>query len=180
MGLFVNLVMVSLASFECNVPNPECPVFNAVNNVIASSALTSPTIILSGRCLSEFLTRSFIVNSPLFSTFAGLVSILITCSWGICSSNVSSMVIILSDGLMKAERALSVVVFPELVPPDMIALADLTPNPSKHNQKNAASSMDIVFEFIKSIIVKGSFLNFRIVSDGPSAEIGGIVAFSIF
>ena len=81
---------------------------------------------------------------------------------------------------MKAERALSVVVFPELVPPDMIALADLTPNPSKHNQKNAASSMDIVFEFIKSIIVKGSFLNFRIVSDGPSAEIGGIVAFSIF
>ena len=61
MGLFVNLVMVSLASFECNVPNPECPVFNAVNNVIASSALTSPTIILAGRCLL-FQNNSFDSN----------------------------------------------------------------------------------------------------------------------
>ena len=90
------------------------------------------------------------------------------------------MVIILSVGLMKAERELSVVVFPELVPPDIIALADLTPSPSKHSQKNAASSTDMVFDFIKSIIVNGSFLNFLIVRDGPSAEIGGIVAFSIF
>ena len=78
----------------------------------------------------------------------------------------SSMVIILSLGLMKAERAFNVVVFPELVPPDIIAFADLTPSPSMHNQKNAASSIEIVFEFIKSIIVKGSFLNLRIVSDG--------------
>ena len=51
---------------------------------------------------------------------------------------------------MKAERALSVVVFPELVPPDIMALADLIPNPSKHSQKNAASSTDIVFDFIKN------------------------------
>ena len=90
------------------------------------------------------------------------------------------MVIILSLGLMKAERAFSVVVFPELVPPEIIAFADLTPNPSKQSQKNAASSTDIVFEFIKSTIVNGSFLNFLIVSEGPSADISGIVAFSIF
>lgn len=81
---------------------------------------------------------------------------------------------------MKAERAFSVVVFPELVPPEIIALADFTPSPSKHSQKNAASSIEIVFEFIRSTIVNGSFLNLRMVSDGPSAEIGGIVAFSIF
>ena len=78
---------------------------------------------------------------------------------------------------MKAERAFNVVVFPELVPPEIIAFADLTPNPSMHNQKNAANSIEIVFEFIKSIMVRGSFLNLRIVSDGPSAETGGIVAF---
>ena len=117
------------------------------------------------------------VNSPLFSIFAGLVSILITCSWGICSSKVSSIVMILSLGLMKAERAFKVVVLPELVPPDIIAFADFTPSPSMHSQKNAANSIDIVFEFIRSIIVNGSRLNFLIVSEGPSADTGGIVAF---
>ena len=70
----------------------------------------------------------------------------------------------------------NVVVFPELVPPDIIALADLTPSPSKHSHKNAASSSDRVLEFIKSMMVSGSFLNLRIVSDGPSADTGGIVA----
>ena len=59
----------------------------------------------------------------------------------------------------------------------MIAFADFTPNPSKHNHKNAASSIEIVFELIRSIMVNGSFLNFLIVSEGPSADTGGIVAF---
>ena len=47
------------------------------------------------------------------------------------------MVIILSFGLMNDANAFNVVVFPELVPPDIIALADLTPSPSKHSHKNA-------------------------------------------
>lgn len=84
---------------------------------------------------------------------------------------------ILSLGGINADRAFNVVVLPELVPPDIIALADLTPSPSKHNQKNAASSRDMVFELMRSITVRGSFLNLRIVSEGPSAETGGIVAF---
>ena len=84
---------------------------------------------------------------------------------------------ILSFGFMNAERAFRVVVFPELVPPDIIAFADLTPSPSMHSQKNAASSRVSVFELIKSITVRGSRLNFLIVSEGPSAETGGIVAF---
>lgn len=90
------------------------------------------------------------------------------------------MVIILSLGFINEERAFKVVVFPELVPPDIIAFADFTPNPSKHNHKNAANSEDMVFDLIKSIMVRGSCLNLRIVTEGPSAEIGGIVAFSIF
>ena len=45
-------------------PNPECPVLRAVNRVIASFPLTSPTIILSGLCLKEFFTKSSIVISP--------------------------------------------------------------------------------------------------------------------
>lgn len=53
---------------------------------------------------------------------------------------------------MKAERALSVVVFPELVPPDIMALADLIPNPSKHSQKNAASSTDIVLILLNRLL----------------------------
>ena len=84
---------------------------------------------------------------------------------------------ILSLGFMNEQSAFSVVVFPELVPPDIIAFADLTPSPSKHSHRNAASSIEIVFEFIKSMIVNGSFLNFLMVSDGPSADTGGIVAF---
>lgn len=83
------------------------------------------------------------------------------------------MVIILSLGLIKAERAFNVVVLPELVPPDMIAFADLTPRPSMHNHKNPARSSEIVFALIKSIMVNGSFLNLRIVKDGPSGETGG-------
>ncbi len=43
---------------------------------------------------------------------------------------------------------------------NIIALADFTPKPSKHSQKNAASSTEIVFEFIKSIMVNGSTFKF--------------------
>ena len=92
----------------------------------------------------------------------------------------SSIVIILSLGLIKEQRAFNVVVFPELVPPEIIALADLTPRPSKQTHRNAASSIEIVFELIKSMMVKGSFLNFLMVNEGPSGDTGGIVAFSIF
>ena len=83
---------------------------------------------------------------------------------------------ILSFGLIKEVNAFNVVVLPELVPPEIIALADFTPKPSKHSQKNAASSIEIVLNLIKSMMVKGSFLNLRMVKEGPSADTGGIVA----
>ena len=58
MGALVSLVIVSRELFACKVPKPEWPVFNALNNVMASDPRTSPTMILSGLCLREFLTRS--------------------------------------------------------------------------------------------------------------------------
>ena len=76
-GGLVSLVIVSLVELACKVPIPECPVLSALNSVIASLDLTSPTIILSGRCLNEFYNNRFIVISPLFSMFGGLVSVLI-------------------------------------------------------------------------------------------------------
>ena len=83
---------------------------------------------------------------------------------------------ILSLGFMKMERALSKVVFPELVPPETMMFAGLTPNPSTQSHKKEAISLFNVLYLIKSMIVKGSFLNFRMVIVGPSADNGGMVA----
>ena len=80
---------------------------------------------------------------------------------------------------MNIESALRSVVFPELVPPDTMMFADFTPNPSTHSHKNDAISLFNVLYLIKSTIVKGSFLNFRIVIVGPFADNGGIVALTL-
>ena len=86
---------------------------------------------------------------------------------------------ILSLGFMKMERALSKVVFPELVPPETMMFAGLTPNPSTQSHKKEAISLFNVLYLIKSMIVKGSFLNFRMVIVGPSADNGGMVALTL-
>ena len=77
------------------------------------------------------------------------------------------------------ESALSNVVLPELVPPDTIILAGFTPRPSTQSHKKDAISLFNVLYFIKSTIVKGSFLNLRMVIVGPLADNGGIVAFTL-
>ena len=89
------------------------------------------------------------------------------------------MVIILSFGLMNMDNALSSVVLPELVPPETMILAGLTPRPSTHNHRKDAISLFKVLYLIRSTIVKGSFLNLRMVMVGPFAERGGIVAFTL-
>ena len=61
---------------------------------------------------------------------------------------------ILSLGFMKMERALSKVVFPELVPPETMIFAGLTPNPSTQSHKKEAISLFKVLNLIKSMIVK--------------------------
>ena len=82
----------------------------------------------------------------------------------------SSIVIILSFGLMNIDSALSRVVLPELVPPETIMFAGFTPSPSTQSHKNDAISLFNVLYLIKSTMVKGSFLNLRMVIVGPFAE----------
>ena len=178
-GGFTSRVIVSRALLEWSVPIPECPVFNAVNMVIDSLPLTSPTITRSGLWRREFLTKVSIVNSPLSSMLGGRVSIRNTWEWGSCNSRVSSIVIILSLGGTNAAIVFKVVVLPELVPPAIIALHGFTPNPSVQTHKKPAKWDDKVLKFIRSITVNGSFLNLRIVKVGPSAETGGSVALTL-
>ncbi len=102
------------------VMDPSWPVFIACRVSIASIPLISPTIILSGLILSEFLTRSLIVISPLPSRLGGLLSSLTTWFKLRLNSRVSSMVIILSSGGMKLEITLRKVVLPVEVAPDTI------------------------------------------------------------
>ena len=71
---------------------------NACNISSASSPLTSPTIILSGRIRSAVLIRSRILISPVPSTFAFRASSRTRLGIPvICSSALSSMVIIRSS-----------------------------------------------------------------------------------
>ena len=86
---------------------------------------------------------------------------------------------ILSFGFINIESAFSSVVFPELVPPDTMMFAGFTPSPSTHSHKNEAISLFNVLYLIKSTIVKGSFLNLRMVIVGPLADNGGIVALTL-
>ncbi|BAA29742.1 102aa long hypothetical protein [Pyrococcus horikoshii OT3] len=89
------------------------------------------------------------------------------------------MLITLSLGGMNIAKEFNVVVLPEPVPPATRMFAGLTPRPSTRSQRNAATSEFKVLNFIKSIIVSGSFLNFLIVIVGPSRLIGGNVALTL-
>ena len=75
------------------------------------------------------------------------------CLCGICNSRVSSIVIILSCCGINDDIVLSVVVFPQPVPPAIIMLDGLICNPSITIQRNAAKFNVKVFLFIKSKIV---------------------------
>ena len=154
--------------------------FIAVNNVAASLCLTSPTIILSGLILNVFLTSISIVTSPVPSKLGGLVNNLMTCSIGNCNSGVSSTVITLSVAGVKDAKTFKVDVLPEPVPPAINIFPGFAPpTPSTASHKKAATSLFIVPNFIRSRTVKGSFLNFLMVTEQPSMEIGGIVALTL-
>ncbi len=104
------------------VIDPSWPVFIAWSMSNASPARTSPTMIRSGRMRSAFLTRSRWAISPLPSMLAGRVSSRATCSCCSWSSAESSIVTIRSRSSMNADMALSSVVLPEPVPPEMRTL----------------------------------------------------------
>ena len=101
---------------------PSWPVFMACSMSKASSPRHSPRMMRSGRMRSAFLTSSRWRISPLPSMFGGRVSMRTTCGCCSCSSAASSMVIRRSFSEMNAESALSIVVLPEPVPPEMIVV----------------------------------------------------------
>ena len=75
---------------------------------------------------------------------------------------------------IKEERTLSVVVFPEPVPPEIKMLSFAS---TQVLRKVAASSGNVPNE-IRSSIVNGSAENLRIVRIAPSRAIGGTTAFT--
>src|SRR4030042_5333999 len=80
-------------------------------------------------------------------------------SWGRLISLVSSIETILYDDGTKSERALSIVVFPDAVPPQNKILHPF----SMVNQKYAARSTEIVLLLRRSMGVRGSSRNLLIV-----------------
>ena len=102
----------------------------------ASAPRTSPTTIRSGRIRSAFTTSCLIVTSPRPSTFAGLDSSLTTWRWRRRSSAASSMVTIRSSPGIAPDRAPSVVVFPEPVPP----LTSTAARAATHSASSSATS----------------------------------------
>ena len=127
-GICSSLIDASVASrwiassheFECSVTSePSWPVLSACSMSIVSAPRTSPTMIRSGRMRSELRTRSRIVTSPLPSTLAGRASSVTTCGCWSRSSALSSTVMMRSPSGTAAESALSIVVLPAPVPPEM-------------------------------------------------------------
>ena len=151
---------------------PSWPVFMACSMSNASSPRHSPRMTRSGRMRSAFLTRSRCFSSPWPSMLAGRVSIRATCGCCSCSSAASSMVISRSSSGMKAESALSMVVLPVPVPPEMIVVLRAC---------TAAARTSAMFWVIApnstSLCRPSLFLeNLRIETSGPSTPTGLIAA----
>ena len=150
------------------VIEPSWPVFMACSMSKASSPRHSPRMMRSGRMRSAFLTRSRWRISPLPSMLGGRVSMRPTCGCCSCSSAASSMVIRRSFSEMKADSALSIVVLPEPVPPEMIVVM---------RAFTAAASTSAICgrsaPMSTSLFRLNGFLeNLRIETSGPSTAIG--------
>ena len=106
---------------------PSWPVFIACSMSKASLARTSPMMTRSGRMRSALRIRSRWVISPRPSRLGGRVSRRTT--WGCCncSSAASSTVTMRSPGSIMRDRALSRVVLPDPVPPEMMMLSRQRP-----------------------------------------------------
>lgn len=133
-------------------------------------------MILSGRILSAVLRRSAMEISCDSSMLAALHSSLtrlgIPC---ICSSALSSMVMILSSPGMKADSAFSIVVFPAPVPPPMriVYLAC-----TRGISILSASSVTLPRDSSRSIVT-GSSGNWRMVRIGPFSAAGAMTALTL-
>src|SRR3984885_3850852 len=147
---------------------PSWPVFMACNMSKASSPRHSPRMTRSGRMRSAFLTRARWRISPLPSIDGGRVSMRPTCGCCNCSSAASSMVSSRSFSEMKADSALSMVVLPEPVPPEMISVTRAFTAAASNSAicgRSAPTSISL-------LRLNGFLENLRIDINGPSMATG--------
>ena len=163
--------MASSQELECSVTSePSWPVLSACSMSTVSAPRTSPTMIRSGRMRSELRTRSRIVTSPLPSTLAGRASSVTT--WGCCrrSSALSSTVMMRSPSGTAAESALSIVVLPAPVPPEMTMFSRARTN--ARSRLALGSSSEPISTSSSSVNSRGKR---RIVIVGPRSASGGMI-----
>src|SRR6266849_3485011 len=147
---------------------PSWPVFIACNMSNASSPRHSPMMIRSGRMRRAFFSRSRIVISPVPSRLAGRVSSLPTCGCCSCSSAASSIVTVRSVLSIICDSALSRVVLPEPVPPEIRMLS--RHRAATFNTVAIAGEMEPFATIVSSVMV---FLeNLRIEIIAPSSASG--------
>ena len=151
---------------------PSWPVFMAWSMSSASGPRHSPMMIRSGRIRSALRTRSRVVTSPSPSMLAGRVSIRTTCGCCSRSSAASSIVATRSSSGMNAESALSRVVLPLPVPPEMMMLTRAL----MHAGRKSTISGVIALFAIRSLASSGRTPNRRIESNVPSSASGGMIA----
>ncbi len=156
------------------VSEPSWPVLSACSMSSASGPRTSPTTIRSGRMRSALRTSWRIVTSPRPSRFAGRDSRRTTWRWRSRSSAASSTVTMRSPPGMAPERALSVVVFPEPVPP----LTRIEARPATATASSSATAAGSVPPATRSRSEKPSRRKRRMVRQAPPSESGGITTFT--
>ncbi|CNI23133.1 Uncharacterised protein [Yersinia enterocolitica] len=125
-------------------------------------------MIRSGRIRSELMTKSRMVIWPVFPNPASRVSIRTTCGCSRLSSAASSKVITLSFSDIYIDNALSNVVLPEPVPPEIITLT----RQLAAIMRKLAISLLMAPISTKSSNFRLLLLNFRIESTVPSNAIG--------
>ena len=154
------------------VIEPSWPVFMACSMSKASPALTSPIMIRSGLMRSAFLTRSRCDTSPRPSRFGGRVSSRTTCSCWSCNSAESSIVTMRSRCSINEDNALSRVVLPEPVPPEIRTLR-LAPTIARIRSDMAGEMLPNSSS--RSIPIR-CLANFRIERLDPSIASGAMIA----
>ena len=156
------------------VIEPSWPVFMACSMSRRFESRISPTMIRSGRMRSALTTRFWMVTSPRPSMFGGRDSSVTTCSWRSWSSAAFSMVMMRSSPGMNCDSTLRKVVLPEPVPPEITMLR----RASTQAFRNSTASGVIVPYSTSCSTVIGILANFRMVSIGPTREMGGMTAFT--
>ncbi len=163
--------MASSHEFACTVTSePSWPVLSAWSMSSVSAPRTSPTMMRSGRIRSELRTRSRIEISPRPSTFDGRASSVTTCGCWSRSSALSSTVMIRSPAGTAAESALSSVVLPAPVPPEITTLS--RPRTNAFSRSTDGSSIECMPVSWASVNSRGKR---RIVSVGPRSASGGMI-----